>query len=236
MTIHINTLASSSKGNCYHIHDDKKSLLIEAGISITEIKKGVNFALSKVDGCLISHAHQDHCKALYDLLRIGVSCYMSIGTANAAGILMDRNCFILKSKRVEKIGGWSVIPFPTYHDTDGSLGFLIKSNSTGEKILFATDTAYISDKFNNVDYIMIECNYNNESLEESFTSGKIIHSLYKRILETHFGLENVIEFLKANDLSLTKEIHLIHISETNANRNLMESSVRELTGIPVYLN
>ena len=58
ISITIKTLASGSTGNAYHISDGSTSLLIECGIPIAKIKQGLNYRLSGVDGCLISHQHQ----------------------------------------------------------------------------------------------------------------------------------------------------------------------------------
>ena len=55
--IKIKSIASSSKGNLYYITDGETPLLLEAGIPIKKIKEGINFRLSGVRGCLISHAH-----------------------------------------------------------------------------------------------------------------------------------------------------------------------------------
>lgn len=50
-------LGSSSKGNNYLLIGKKEILIIEAGISIKKILKGISFKLQKVGGCLISHQH-----------------------------------------------------------------------------------------------------------------------------------------------------------------------------------
>jgi phosphoribosyl 1,2-cyclic phosphodiesterase len=55
--IQIKPLASGSGGNCYKIDDGKSSLLIEAGLPIKKIKQGLNYKLSEIEGCLISHEH-----------------------------------------------------------------------------------------------------------------------------------------------------------------------------------
>jgi phosphoribosyl 1,2-cyclic phosphodiesterase len=55
--IQIKPLASGSAGNCYYITDGRSPLLIEAGIPIKKIKQGLNYKLSEIEGCLISHEH-----------------------------------------------------------------------------------------------------------------------------------------------------------------------------------
>ena len=51
-------IASSSRGNCYIVEaEGNKPLLIEAGIPIKKIREALNFGLSNLAGCLISHEH-----------------------------------------------------------------------------------------------------------------------------------------------------------------------------------
>jgi len=235
MTIKIESFASSSNGNLYRISDGHSTLLIEAGLPIAKIKKALDYQLSEVDGCLVTHEHQDHTKAVHDLLKAGVDCAMSIGTAQAIGCLNHRRCYTLKATRRDDFHGWTVLPFPIEHDCAESLGFLLMSKITRERVMFATDTAYIRPRFFGLNYVMVECNYDTQTISENLTSGELSSAQYERILGTHFGLNNVVEFLKANDLSKVKEIHLLHLSRGNANEERILSTIKRLTGLPVYV-
>jgi len=54
----IKVLGSSSRGNCYLLQaNNGETLIIEAGISLKDIKKGLDFNLKGVVGCLITHEH-----------------------------------------------------------------------------------------------------------------------------------------------------------------------------------
>jgi phosphoribosyl 1,2-cyclic phosphodiesterase len=55
--VEITIIASGSSGNCYLIRSGQSQLLIEAGITFPKIQKAVNFQVSQLDGCLISHCH-----------------------------------------------------------------------------------------------------------------------------------------------------------------------------------
>lgn len=55
--VEIITIASGSSGNCYLIRNERCQLLIEAGIALPKIQRAVNFQISQLDGCLISHCH-----------------------------------------------------------------------------------------------------------------------------------------------------------------------------------
>ena len=50
-------IASGSKGNSYALISDDEILLLEAGINLLDVKRNIDFRVSKVIGCVISHEH-----------------------------------------------------------------------------------------------------------------------------------------------------------------------------------
>lgn len=53
----LKVLGSNSSGNCYIIENNDEALIIEAGIKLSEVKKAIDFNISKIRGVLISHEH-----------------------------------------------------------------------------------------------------------------------------------------------------------------------------------
>lgn len=53
----LKVLGSSSKGNCYLLTYNKETLILDCGISIKEIKKGLNWNIGGVKGVVVTHAH-----------------------------------------------------------------------------------------------------------------------------------------------------------------------------------
>jgi phosphoribosyl 1,2-cyclic phosphodiesterase len=230
----IKVLASGSSGNCYLVSDGVTPLLLECGISIRKIRQGLGFGLSTVAACLVSHEHQDHCKAITDVLRAGVYVYTSPGTIEALDLEHHR-LRPVRAKETFKVGTWTVRAFETQHDAQEPLGVLLKSNVTGERLLYATDTYYIRYRFPRLNYIMVECNYAMDILEDNVRRGLVPEVLKKRLLTSHFSLENVKEFLKANDLSKVQEIWLLHLSDGNSDEERFKQEVMQLTGKPIYI-
>ncbi|EAG9591274.1 MBL fold metallo-hydrolase [Listeria monocytogenes] len=228
----IQTIASGSKGNAYVICSRRSKLLIECGINFDKIRKALNFDLSTVEGCLISHEHGDHVAGVKKMLRTSnIKLYASEGTLSVLKPL-DSQQVVLKEKVAQNIGEWIVLPFRTEHDAKEPLGFMIQHKN--ERLLFITDSYYVRYKFKNINYLMIECNYSADILEENVIN-KVIHPVQKkRVLQSHFSLENVKDFLKANDLSHLREIHLLHISEKNGDPERFKNEIQAMTGIPVY--
>lgn len=51
-------LATGSSGNCYLLQaDNGETLILDCGISIKEIKKGLDWDIRSVSGVIVSHAH-----------------------------------------------------------------------------------------------------------------------------------------------------------------------------------
>lgn len=219
------TIASGSKGNCYLLETDKGNLLIEAGLPINQIKQGLNYDFSKIQGCLISHEHMDHAKAIKETANMGIDVYSSKGTLKA--LKCEGHRFIpIAHGKAKTIGDFKVLPFNTEHDATEPLGFLIKQGN--QKLLFATDTFYLRYRFNDLTHIAIECNYVRSVMEEGLRNGTINIQRVARTMKSHMSLENLIEFLKVNDLSKVKEIHLLHLSDDNSSIPIIKREIREI--------
>ncbi|WP_438310884.1 MBL fold metallo-hydrolase [Sporosarcina sp. FA9] len=228
----IKTLATGSTGNCYLIDDGETRLLIELGIQFKKIQQALNYETSKISGCLISHSHQDHCKGVQGALNASLDVYMSKATTDETGIEHNR-IRLYENKKQFRIGTFTILPFDVKHDVENH-GFLIQSDN-GSKLLFATDTYYVKYKFSGLTHLMIEANYSEAILNENIERGTIHGFLAKRIKASHFSLENVLGFLKANDLSRVQEIHLLHLSNTNSDEEMFKKAVQEVTGKLVFV-
>ena len=228
----IQTFVSSSKANCYQISDSETTILIEAGLSLKKLLKLPDFDISKISGILISHSHTDHSEFINDFLKLGIVCYMTFETAESLN-LNSPFVEIIEPKKSFKIGSFTIKSFETQHDCAGSVGFWIKSELENKRLVFATDTFYIKYKFQKINYYMIECNYDAEILEKNIELGIIDGCRAKRLKSSHFSLQNVIEFFKAQDLSVCEKIQLLHLSNENADAENFKNRIMEITGLPV---
>ncbi|WP_331491782.1 MBL fold metallo-hydrolase [Clostridioides difficile] len=208
---------------------ENETLILECGVSYKEILKGLDFNLESIVGCLVTHEHKDHSKSLVELTNNGIYVFASKGTLEALGIENHRTK-IIESEKLFKISNFKIMPFSTKHDAVEPLGFLINHKKIGN-LLFITDSYYCEYNFKNLNHIMIECNYSKDLLD----SNKEKIYLRNRIVKSHFELSNVINFLKANDLSNTKTITLLHLSEDNSDKNLFIKEVEKNVGIPVMV-
>lgn len=234
----IKSFASGSSGNCYYVSDGKTPLLLEAGIPIREIKRHLNFGLSAIRACLISHEHMDHAKSVLDLMNAGIDCYMSNGTAAAMGEKISRHhrMNFLDPLKYITIGPWSILPFPVQHDAKQPLGFAVFSRTSGERLLYATDTYYVRYVIPGLTHIMIEANHSYEILDRNVAAGVLPLEMKKRLMRSHFSLENVKEFMKVNDLSRVVEIHLIHLSNGNSDEAQFKREIQAVSGKMVFVH
>ena len=202
--IDIHCLGSGSSGNSYMIYDGSAALLIEAGLPKIKIIEGY-----------------------FKYMDLYASAVTFKGITN---IKHFYRCNIISAGNQFRIGTYIVMPFETEHDCNEPLGFLIYSTITKEKLLFATDTYYIPNIFRNLNIIMVECNYSETLMRERVERGLLNKSLAKRIQQSHFALENVKDFLQANDLSKVTAIYLLHLSSENSDAFLFKNEIQRLTG------
>jgi phosphoribosyl 1,2-cyclic phosphodiesterase len=226
-------LASSSKGNAYLLQaEGAQPLLLEAGLPINRLRDKLRenrVSLSDLGGCLVSHEHGDHSKAVNDLLKAGVDIWMSEATAITLGSIGHHRVQTV-FRQAFYVGSWWIIPFDLEHDAADPKGFFIGHGD--DHLLFIPDTAFVQNRFEGTTIIAIECNNITELVSKNILEGNIPAVVGKRVRRNHMSLENVIVMLKANDLSLCRTIYLMHLSDGNSDERRMIREVQAATGIP----
>ena len=53
----LKTIATGIKGNSYALINGNQILLLDLGVSVFNIKKSINFRISDITGCVVSHEH-----------------------------------------------------------------------------------------------------------------------------------------------------------------------------------
>lgn len=228
----LRVLGSSSSGNGYLLQSETTGevLAIEAGVRLSEVKKALDFDITKIVGCIISHEHGDHAKAINDFRRVCIPVFASKGTLEAVGLdYTMTNVFMVSPLKQYKIGIFEIMPFPVQHDAAEPFGYLIKHPECGV-VLFATDTYYLQYKFGGVSNWMIECNYRQDILQRNCEAGLIDPKRRDRTIKSHMSYETCLETLRANDLSKVNNIVLIHLSSDNSNEAEFVKGLYEATG------
>lgn len=236
MKLHV--LGSNSKGNCYLFESKSQVLILEAGLPLKAVKEALNFDMSMVVGCIISHLHSDHSKCAEDFIKNGIHIYANTETIDhiTKGVKSSLTTRIYAPGRQGcqfSVGDFRIVPFSVKHDVP-TFGFLIQHEEMG-LCAFVTDTHYIPKRFKGLNQILIEANYEAQILDDNLWNGKIDNARYQRVLRSHMSLETCIDALKANDLSGVQNIVLIHLSPQNSNAELFKNKVVEATGKNVHI-
>lgn len=229
----IDCFASGSTGNLYRVDDGRTRILIECGVGLKEIQRHLGFSLSTCAACLITHEHKDHSKAVKDILLRSVPCYMSRGTAQALQVDAVPGVQFISDKETRRVGTWNVTAFGVQHDAREPLGFLLDNGE--DRVLYATDTYYLRYRFPPCTVLLVECNHSYEIVDRRVREGKINQTLARRLVKSHMSLENLIEFLQANDLTKVRQIYLLHLSDGNSDAEGFKRRVQQETGAEVYI-
>jgi phosphoribosyl 1,2-cyclic phosphodiesterase len=228
----LKVLGSSSKGNGYVLDNGKEALVIEAGVHFAEVKKALDFDVSRIAGCIVSHEHGDHAGYLKEY--VGVRRYASHGTLSCVGLKGCRYYPLSQGCEVS-IGGFRVLPFRVQHDAAEPLGFLINHPEMGVA-LFATDTYYLAYRvIGGLSNVLIECNYRQDILDENTKSGRLSAAQRNRTLKSHMSYDTCLETLLANDLREVNNIVLIHLSDSNSHADEFREGIAAATGKNVHV-
>ena len=221
---------SGSDGNLYEvISDSGKRLLIDTGVPWKKVRKALG-NLHDIVGAIYSHSHSDHTKAIKDVMTAGIDCYASIGTLDELSLLDQRRTFLFGD--FVMLSPFHIRCFKTIHDTSQPRGFLIECD--GQNLLFCTDSSFIPYEFKRggkrikFDIIAIECNCCEDVLKYKVDNDEINEELAKRLLATHMSVQECKRYLTEDcDLSNCKELHLIHISSTNSDKQKIVDEFEE---------
>lgn len=230
---------SSSSSNSYAVTaSDGRRLLIECGVRWPKLQFALGYDLSNISGCLLTHEHKDHSKAVYDVMQAGINVYGSEGTLKALGVELERRAITLEKNALPycHMADFNVRCFEAHHDAVDPLIYVIKCDD--ELLLFATDTCYITQKFGcYFNIIAIECSYDAEILQERVDRKDINETLAKRLLTSHMSKQNAMRYLADYcDLRKCREIHLLHMSADNLDKEQTRKEFEERFFIEVKVH
>lgn len=204
--MYLKCLGSSSAGNCYLLTSNSgETLILDCGIPIKEIKKGLNWNIKDVVGVLCTHKHLDHSKSLDNFKKMSIPVFAPY----------QRNY------NKKNYGRFTIYPFPlqtldgnwTHTDANGEpcpiYGFLITHKEIG-KMLYITDTELIKWKFKGINHILLGTNYDKDLVNVDNQS-KANH-----VFRGHLSIDTACDFVKANYSDSLQNVIMCHLSSENA--------------------
>jgi phosphoribosyl 1,2-cyclic phosphodiesterase len=228
---------SNSSGNSYALDAGGEILLLEAGCKMAEVKRHIDYRLSDVVGCCLSHRHGDHAKYATEYARFGVQVFCNQNVADHKQFPYGR-CRILQAGDTASAGGFRFTPVTLYHDVP-NFGYLIFHADMGT-LFFASDTYKMDFDLVNVDHWLIEANYDDRILRANIEDGRIDRAQANRLMLSHMSLDNTVRYLKScfsagQGSALAKTITLCHLSERNSDPDLFRQTIAGAFGIPTYV-
>lgn len=224
MTLQI--IATGSAGNCYLLRSSKETLIIESGVKVQVLKEALDFNLSSVVGCIVTHEHKDHAGHIIDYMKSGIDCYVSDKTYPAIRSQSYRLKTLQPVTFQDNIGSFFIQSFEARHDVP-CVGFLIFHIEMG-LTLFLTDTIYSPYTFPVLDHAIIEANYCEDIVAQRKDSGSLNGFLHDRVIQSHMSIQTAVKLLKANNLARLKTVTLIHASDNNSTRDFAERVTKEI--------
>jgi phosphoribosyl 1,2-cyclic phosphodiesterase len=242
---------TGSDGNSTIVESDSGCLvMIDCGVKPDKVNRSIGYRNPEIVGCLCSHNHLDHSEFHKSITAMSIPIY----APSTEPLTGDSTAFqkryyktvehgktIAVNGRVSGKVEFLAVPFRLVHCNaqDGSncpcVGYLISEpRKGGDKILLATDTAYIGMAVQGVDgttaqghrfppcsIYMLESNYVRiEDATETLKGMQL--EVEKRRVSSHMSAQTASAFIGRQDLSQCREVYLIHISRSATESDIME--------------
>ena len=238
----ITPLFSSSKGNSYYVGNEKSGILIDCGVSYSQLKSAMSlcgYEMSAVKGVFITHEHSDHIKGLKTLQKtLDVPIFASLPTLDK--LVLDKQVYssneLYDIHKPVSICNMQVKAFKTPHDSICSVGYTVETEDE-RKIAVCTDLGKLTEEvqlaITGCDLCVLEANYDEKMLKENPLYPPYLKN---RIRSGNGHLSNPDSAEEAKYLieSGTTRIILGHLSQNNNRPEIALTTVLEkLNGFTV---
>lgn len=203
-------LSTGSTANCYILkRDNGEMLILDAGLPIHEIKKGIGFDIEHLRGAVIGHSHLDH----------------SLSAEKLKNFTPVYQPYLGAKRQHTHIGDFDITCFDVPHNGVENRGFIIRVD--GQTICYMTDLEYCpySLASQNIDTMIVECNYMKNLVPDD------LPNLQHKVLG-HCELETTIGILQDN-LRTLKHVILVHMGLGTLDREKAMQRIREV--VPEYI-
>lgn len=212
-------IATGSSGNCYTLTSNiGETLILDCGIPIKEIKKGLNWNIMGIQGAVCTHCHSDHSLSLSELRNIGIDVFHPSVDQNVG--VVNFGSFRVQSFDLTTLDGrW------THTNADGSecpcCGFLITHKEMG-RMLYITDCELVKWKFKGINHILLGVNYDKDLIDNE-DSAKVNH-----VYRGHMSIDTACDFVKANNSKDLQNVIMCHLSKNNAEPDLFIKKMQKV--------
>ena len=242
MKVQFISLGSGSSGNCYYLGTSDCGILIDAGISLRQIRKTLklyDIDMNNIYAIFVTHDHGDHIRHIETLIEkrhLPIYCTPKVHEG------MNRNkhvkhpiyqdVFHIEKEQPFQFRDFTIEAFEVPHDATENVGYCIEID--GKVFTIATDLGEVTPTaahyLKKANYMVLEANYE----EEMLRMGKYPAFLKERVASRTGHLSNsaAAAFLSENYQTNWKYIWLCHLSKDNNHPELaykaVESRLREI--------
>ena len=237
--MHYAALASGSKGNCHALSDGSRTLLIDAGISLSRVRARLascGLDAGTVRAVALTHEHSDHRAAVGVLVRNTDWAFLATReTKLAVEACVDEEIpahrwIEVRAGHACDWEGWRVLPFSLPHDAVDPVAFRVEA--AGFAAAVVTDlghgTALVADHCADLDLLVLEANHDIEMLR----NGSYPDALKARILSRVGHLSNaaMADLLSRALSPRLRRVVLAHLSEQNNHPDLARFAAQAVLG------
>lgn len=220
MSLFTCSLNSGSNGNCYYVGNETEAILIDAGITCSEIEKrmkrlGLN--IQKVKAVFVSHEHTDHISGLQVLSKKHkLPVYITDTTHRYSRLKLEKVLITgFTSHQPIDIGKLSITAFPKFHDASDPYSFIINCNQVKVGVFtdIGTPCENLIHHFKQCHAAFLEANYDDTMLDR----GRYPLFLKNRIRggNGHLSNKQALELFTAHKPSFMSHLFLSHLSKNN---------------------
>ncbi len=222
----VSLLNSGSAGNCCIVRSRKTTLMIDCGSPTQKYLKQamneVSVSVNDLDAVLITHNHSDHVRWLNMVRKVPVYSYCPLVCRNTKKEELYINHHLIVPDEIFEINDFTIQTLGLSHDAGNTLGYVITLNTTGEKLVYVTDTGYFPMSYQaeitGADYYIFESNHDPDMLLK--TSRPMMTK--QRILSDvgHLCNQDAASLLASAVTEKTQKIVLAHLSREANTENL----------------
>src|SRR6185312_7580094 len=219
----INVLASGSDGNCFFICNNNTRLLVDCGISNTEILqrlKNIGEHPNNIHAVLVTHEHNDHTYGLRGFVkgyRPAICAAADTPLRSLHGVFHSR--IPLVKAQWLTIGDFDIMAVGVQHDAADPVSFLIREHGGG-RVAILTDLGFVNpytaDWCSGADWLFVEANHDKDVLSACAYEP----ALKKRVANNHLSNDQAFWLVEASEARRTV---LGHISTASNDLRLLRA-------------
>lgn len=208
----LKTVSTGSIGNCYLLQENNgETLILDCGVPLKDIKKGLDWNIRNVAGCIVTHEHKDHSRSVKDLRNMGIRVIAPYESGEVHSMHF-------------KLGGFDIQAFEVPHNGTWCNGFYIKTPLPDEqRILYMTDLEYCpySFKKQRINHMLIECNYIADMVDSDLPN-------FCHKVKGHCELQTTKGIVETNNSTDLRTVILCHIGCETCDNDRIVAEVQKV--------